>query len=87
VVRQGEEGIIVQPGDIAGLTAALRQLLDDEPLRQRLGANGRKRIQHLFSDEVVFPQLEAIWARSGLRPCVGKTTIEVQESANRQVDA
>lgn len=87
VVRQGEEGIIVQPGDITGLTVALRQLLDDEPLRQRLGVNGKRRIQHLFSDEVAFPQLEAIWARFGLCPCVGKTTIEVQESAKRQVDA
>ncbi|MEO8992941.1 MAG: glycosyltransferase family 4 protein [Nitrosospira sp.] len=77
VMRQGEEGVIVQPGDIDGLTAALRRLLDDEPLRQRLGANGRKRIQHIFSDEVVFPQLEAIWARFGLLPYVSKTTIEV----------
>lgn len=76
VVRQGEEGVMVQPGDIDGLTAALRQLLDDEPLRQRLGANGRKRIQHIFSDEVVFPQLEAIWARFGLLPNVSKTTAE-----------
>ncbi|SHM00185.1 Glycosyltransferase involved in cell wall bisynthesis [Nitrosospira sp. Nsp11] len=87
VVRQGEEGVIVQPGDIDGLTAALRQLLDDEPLRQRLGANGRRRIQHLFSDEVVFPQLEAIWARFGLLPYVSKTKIEAQESTKRQVDA
>lgn len=77
VVRQGEEGIIVQSGDIDGLTAALRQLLDDEPLRQRLGANGRKRIQHIFSDEVVFPQLEAIWASFGLLPYGRKNTIEV----------
>jgi glycosyltransferase involved in cell wall biosynthesis len=76
VVRQGEEGVMVQPGDIGGLTEALCQLLDDEPLRQRLGANGRERIQHIFSDEVVFPQLEAIWARFGLLPNVSKSIAE-----------
>jgi len=36
-----EGGIVVSPGDTAGFAAAIRGLLDDEPLRRRLGAAGR----------------------------------------------
>jgi colanic acid biosynthesis glycosyl transferase WcaI len=37
----GEGGIVVPPGDAAGFAAAIRRLLDDEPLRRQLGAAGR----------------------------------------------
>jgi glycosyltransferase involved in cell wall biosynthesis len=37
------EGLIVAPGDLAGLRAALARLADDEALRHRLGAAGRVR--------------------------------------------
>lgn len=68
VVRQNKEGLIVPPGDIHRLSQALRELLSDASLRERLGANGRARVQHVFSDGVVLPRLEAIWARFGLFP-------------------
>ncbi len=68
LVRQAKEGLIVQPGDIDGLASALRTLLDNPRLRTRLGANGRSRVQQLFSDAVVFPKLEVIWMRFGLAP-------------------
>jgi glycosyltransferase involved in cell wall biosynthesis len=37
------EGLLVQPGDLRGLAAALQRLADDEPLRTRLGAAARQR--------------------------------------------
>jgi glycosyltransferase involved in cell wall biosynthesis len=37
------EALLVAPGDIVGLSAALRRLVDDEPMRRRLGANARAR--------------------------------------------
>jgi glycosyltransferase involved in cell wall biosynthesis len=39
-VRDGETGLLVQPGDPRALTEALRQLVLDRELRERLGANG-----------------------------------------------
>jgi len=36
-INIGEGAIVVQPGDIAGFTAALDKLLSDEPLRQSMG--------------------------------------------------
>jgi len=39
----GREGLLVPPGDIAGLTAALRLLAVDQSLRERLGQAARRR--------------------------------------------
>lgn len=39
----GREGLIAEPGDVPGLTAALRALCDDPALRDRLGAAARRR--------------------------------------------
>jgi glycosyltransferase involved in cell wall biosynthesis len=43
VVRDGETGIVVPPGDVGALAAALQRVLADAGLRQRFGAAGRAR--------------------------------------------
>ncbi len=45
VVPDGEAGILVPPRDPAALAAALGRLLDDPPLRRRLGEAGRLRVE------------------------------------------
>jgi glycosyltransferase involved in cell wall biosynthesis len=37
IIADGETGLLVQPGDVDGLTEALTRLVDDPALRQRLG--------------------------------------------------
>jgi glycosyltransferase involved in cell wall biosynthesis len=49
VVVDGETGILVPPGDEAGLARALDRLLADPAERARLGANGRRRAAEQFS--------------------------------------
>jgi glycosyltransferase involved in cell wall biosynthesis len=39
----GQEGLLVEPGDVAGLASALRGLAEDGELRRRLGAAARQR--------------------------------------------
>lgn len=45
----GVGGLIVDPGDVPGLAAALRQLIDDVELRQSLGRKSRLRIEKNYS--------------------------------------
>jgi glycosyltransferase involved in cell wall biosynthesis len=51
VVRDGETGLLVPPGDAAALAGALRRLGDDAALRERLAAAGRRRWQAEFTLE------------------------------------
>jgi glycosyltransferase involved in cell wall biosynthesis len=49
VVRDGETGLLVPPGDAAALANALRQLAADAGLRARMGAAGAQRWQQEFT--------------------------------------
>lgn len=46
-VEDGEEGYLVEAGDVPGLRAALRRLVDDEALRARLAARALARGEEL----------------------------------------
>ncbi|HEX6370594.1 MAG TPA: glycosyltransferase [Longimicrobium sp.] len=49
VSRDGESGITVPPADVDALAAALTRLLDDEPLRRRMGQAARERVRRELS--------------------------------------
>jgi glycosyltransferase involved in cell wall biosynthesis len=49
IVRDGVTGFSVDPDDLETLTARLVQLLQDEPLRMKMGAAGRRRVEETFS--------------------------------------
>jgi glycosyltransferase involved in cell wall biosynthesis len=49
LVSHGQHGVLVEPGDIAGLAAGLSLLLADAALAQRLGAAGRERVEAAYT--------------------------------------
>ena len=49
VVAEGETGLLVKPGDVAGLAEAISRLLGDEALRKRMGERGAERLKARFS--------------------------------------
>lgn len=51
IVRDGLEGLLVPARDGAALAGAIRRLLDDPPLRRRLGQAGVARVQAEFTIE------------------------------------
>jgi glycosyltransferase involved in cell wall biosynthesis len=62
VVRDGETGLLLsRPDDDAELAAKIIRLLDDAPLRQRLGQQGRARVEADFSWEKIAGNLEAFY--------------------------
>lgn len=53
VVRDGENGLLIAPGDVPGLAAAMNRLLDDADLRRRAGEAGRALILREFSTDAM----------------------------------
>jgi glycosyltransferase involved in cell wall biosynthesis len=63
VVLDGETGRLVPAGDAAALAHALEELAGDEPLRQRLGANGRAFALRAYSWSENAERMERLYER------------------------
>jgi glycosyltransferase involved in cell wall biosynthesis len=66
VVKSGENGLLVTPGDTEQLAAELTRLLEDGALRARLGAAARKTIEQSFALDVSVERLCEIYRRFGV---------------------
>ncbi|MDI3477208.1 MAG: alpha-maltose-phosphate synthase [Thermoanaerobacterium sp.] len=53
VVVDGETGFLVEPGNPEDLAEHIKKLLDDRGLAATFGANGRKRVEEMFSWESI----------------------------------
>lgn len=56
-IQPGETGVLVEPGDVAGITAACIELLKDEARRDRLGSNARRLVGDRFEVHRVLAKL------------------------------
>ncbi|MFL6671703.1 MAG: glycosyltransferase family 4 protein [Massilia sp.] len=65
VLADGIEGLLVQPGDVAALAAALDQLLSGDSLRRRMGMAARWKAESTFSTRLVLPQIEETYRQLG----------------------
>lgn len=61
-VLDGETGLLVPPGNPRELAKALLRLLEDEPLRQRMGQAGRQRVQQAFDFRETLRAYEALFS-------------------------
>ena len=60
-LRDGENGLLVQPGDIHALADALGRLLDDAPLRRRLAERAHDEAHRLYSWPVIGRQIVGVY--------------------------
>ncbi len=44
LIRDGETGLVVEPGDVDGIASAMTRLLDDDGLRRELGRQSREEV-------------------------------------------
>ena len=52
-VRDGLNGIIVEPGDSAGIYTAARKILTDKALAQKMGSAGKRLVKDVFAPDVM----------------------------------
>ena len=72
-VADGVTGLLAEPGDITGLTAALRRLLSDPALRRQMGDAGLERARERFAIQVTTARLaEALITRGQARPSLAQ---------------
>jgi glycosyltransferase involved in cell wall biosynthesis len=61
-VLDGATGLLVPPADPTALAAAIRSVLDDRVLAQRLASAGRIRVEQEFSTTAMLRQVTAVYA-------------------------
>lgn len=65
LIAHGENGLLVEVGDVDGLAAALERLIDDPALRRRLGEASRSRAQ-AYTPEAMAQQYLALYRDLGV---------------------
>jgi glycosyltransferase involved in cell wall biosynthesis len=68
ILEHDVEGLLVAPGDVEALAAALRSLIVDPALRARLGRASKDRHDADLNMETYPQRLAAIWRRAASRP-------------------
>ncbi|MDP2940843.1 MAG: glycosyltransferase family 4 protein, partial [Candidatus Omnitrophota bacterium] len=63
LIRGGETGLLVEPGDAAGLARAVSELLNDGQKRKFLGDNAREFIRRNFNLEAMVEETEKFYLR------------------------
>lgn len=70
LVRDGVDGLLLQPGDVAGLAERIAALALSASRREQMGQSGRARVIQHFSDQAVLPMIDRLY-----RECArGSTT-------------
>jgi glycosyltransferase involved in cell wall biosynthesis len=71
-IRDGENGLLVEPGDVPALTQALSRLVTDATLRERLAAAGLAECRRVYSWHAVGRQIAGIYEQlRGTAPATG----------------
>ncbi|MDO9712180.1 glycosyltransferase family 4 protein [Paracraurococcus lichenis] len=83
-LRNEENGLLVQPGDIPAQAQALRRIIEDAPLRRRLAATALEECRRTYSWEAVGRQIMQVYeAVRGQAPRTGFDPVLPRDAACR----
>ncbi|MEQ1638774.1 MAG: glycosyltransferase family 4 protein [Methylococcales bacterium] len=68
VVKDGENGLLMPPADVAAITATITKLLENKAFRIQLALNARKTIVENYSSETVIKKLSTLYVELGAAP-------------------
>jgi glycosyltransferase involved in cell wall biosynthesis len=74
VVSNGVTGILVEPGNSKALSHAIMRLLNDPPLRESMGREGRKRVEQYFTLHAHVQRVQEIYREVLQSGGIGKTS-------------
>ena len=60
LIQNNHDGLLVEPSHPALLTEGIQLLINDAPLRRKLGGNGRKRVEDHFDRKTIWAQYERL---------------------------
>lgn len=63
IVKNGVNGILVAPKNVEALSSAIKTLLDNKDLRNKMGAEGRRMVENEFSESIVIQATLQCYAR------------------------
>jgi glycosyltransferase involved in cell wall biosynthesis len=63
LIESGKDGILVPPGNVDELAAALETLIADPALRQKIGKAGRFKVAEQFNLDINVPKLQRAFMR------------------------
>ncbi len=61
VVDDGEDGLLVRPGDVDDLAEKIQMLLDDPQRRWEIGERGRAKVEERYAWPVIIPRLVRVY--------------------------
>jgi glycosyltransferase involved in cell wall biosynthesis len=67
LTRNGEDGLLIPPGDAHSMAAALHRLISDDPLRAELGRKAAKSVRERYSLKAVLQIWDELFERVGAR--------------------
>ncbi|NOU10835.1 MAG: glycosyltransferase family 4 protein [Nitrospira sp.] len=67
-VEDGVEGLLIAPGNVDALCAAIAKLLLSSQLRQQMGEAAVRKVRDQFAPNRVLPKIEALYGQLGVTP-------------------
>jgi glycosyltransferase involved in cell wall biosynthesis len=61
IIENEVSGLLVPPGDVDALAAAIDRLVTDETLRRRLGEAGERRVREVFALDRFRSSIQEVW--------------------------